>query len=68
MVDIKFIEVRKEGKKKERKRRMKEERKEGRSILVILASLRKSVRTSHGTMDWFQTGKGVHQGCILSQC
>lgn len=45
MVDIKFIEVRKEGKKKERKRRMKEERKEGRSILVILASLRKSVVT-----------------------
>lgn len=45
MVDIKFIEVRKEGKKKERKRRMKEERKEGRSFLVILASLRKSVVT-----------------------
>lgn len=37
MIDIKFIEVRKEGKKKERKRRMKEERKEGRNILVILA-------------------------------
>ena len=26
------------------------------------------VRTGHGTMDWFQIGKGVHQGCILSQC
>ena len=25
-----------------------------------------TVRTGHGTMDWFQTGKGVHQGCILS--
>ena len=25
-------------------------------------------RTRHGTMDWFQTGKGVHQGCILSPC
>ena len=25
-----------------------------------------TVRTRHGTMDWFQTGKGVHQGCILS--
>ena len=24
------------------------------------------VRTRHGTMDWFQIGKGVHQGCILS--
>ena len=27
-----------------------------------------TVRTGHGTMDWFQTGKGVHQGCILSLC
>ena len=26
------------------------------------------VRIRHGTMDWFQTGKGVHQGCILSPC
>ena len=26
------------------------------------------VRTEHGTMDWFQIGKGVHQGCILSPC
>ena len=25
-----------------------------------------TVRTGHGTMDWFQIGKGVHQGCILS--
>ena len=24
-----------------------------------------TVRTLHGTMDWFQIGKGVHQGCIL---
>ena len=24
------------------------------------------IRTGHGTMDWFQVGKGVHQGCILS--
>ena len=28
----------------------------------------KIVRTEHGTMDWFQIGKGVHQGCILSRC
>ena len=27
-----------------------------------------TVRTRHGTTDWFQTGKGVHQGCILSPC
>ena len=26
------------------------------------------VRTRHGTMDWFQIGKGVHQGCTLSPC
>ena len=25
-----------------------------------------AVRTGHGTTDWFQIGKGVHQGCILS--
>ena len=27
-----------------------------------------TVRTARGTMDWFQIGKGVHQGCILSPC
>ena len=27
-----------------------------------------AVRTVHETMDWFQIGKGVHQGCILSSC
>ena len=26
------------------------------------------VRTGHGTTDWLQIGKGVHQGCILSPC
>ena len=26
------------------------------------------VRTGHGTADWFQIGKGVHQGCISSPC
>ena len=27
-----------------------------------------NIRTGHGTTDWFQIGKGVHQGCILSPC
>ena len=30
--------------------------------------MKKQVRTRHGTIDWFQIGKGVHQGCILSPC
>ena len=29
---------------------------------------KKTVRTGHGTSDWFQKGKGVRQGCILSPC
>ena len=27
-----------------------------------------TVRTGHGTIDWFKIGKGVHQDCILSLC
>ena len=27
-----------------------------------------TVRSGHGKIDWFQIGKGVHQGCILSPC
>ena len=27
-----------------------------------------TVRTRHGTMDWFKIGEGVHQGCIVSPC
>ena len=27
-----------------------------------------TVRTRHGTMDWFHIGKGIHQGCILLPC
>ena len=27
-----------------------------------------TVRTGHGKIDWFQIGKGVHQGCMLSPC
>ena len=30
--------------------------------------VRKQVRTGHGKTDWFQIGKGVRQGCILSPC
>ena len=34
----------------------------------LYASQGATVRTGHGTIDWFQIGKGVHQGCILSPC
>ena len=32
----------------------------------LYAGQEATVRTGHGTMDWFQIGKGVRQGCILS--
>ena len=34
----------------------------------LYAGQETTVRTRHGTMDWFQTEKGVPQGCILSPC
>ena len=34
----------------------------------LYAAQAATVRTGHGTMDWFQIGKGVHQGCILLPC
>ena len=34
----------------------------------LYASQEATVRTGHGTTDWFQIGKGVRQGCILSPC
>ena len=34
----------------------------------LYAGQEASVRTRHGTTDWFQIGKGVRQGCILSPC
>ena len=37
-------------------------------LLRNLYAVRKQVRTGHGTTDWFQIGKGVRQGCILSPC
>ena len=45
------------------------------SLVLITSLLRNlyagkeaTVRTGHGTTDWFQIGKGVRQGCILSPC
>ena len=37
-------------------------------LRYLYAGQEATVRTGHGTTDWFQTGKGVHQGCILSPC
>ena len=34
----------------------------------LCADQEATVRTGHGTTDWFQIGKGVCQGCILSPC
>ena len=34
----------------------------------LYAGPKARVRTGHGITDWFQIGKGVHQGCILSPC
>ena len=34
----------------------------------LYAGQETTVRTVHGTTDWFQIGKGEHQGCILSPC
>ena len=34
----------------------------------LYAGQEATVRTGHGTTDWFQVGKGIRQGCILSPC
>ena len=34
----------------------------------LYAGQEATVKTRHGTKDWFQIGKGVHQGCLLSPC
>ena len=34
----------------------------------LYAGQEATVTTGHGTIDWFQIGKGIHQGCILSPC
>ena len=36
--------------------------------MYLYAGQEATVRTGHGTTDWFQTGKGVCLGCILSPC
>ena len=38
------------------------------SLRNLYAGQEATIRTGHGTTDWLQTGKGVHQGCILSPC
>ena len=40
----------------------------GLEIKNLYAGQQATVRTGHGITDWFQTGKGVRQGCILSPC
>jgi len=37
-------------------------------LRILFAGQEAILRTGHGTTDWFQTGKGVRQGCILSPC
>ena len=37
-------------------------------LINLYAGPGAAVRTGHGTTDWFQIGKGVYQGCILSPC
>ena len=37
-------------------------------LMNLYAGQEATVRTGHGTIDWFQIGKGVHQSCILSPC
>ena len=38
------------------------------SVFNLYAGQEATVRTGHGIKDWFQIGKGVYQGCILSPC
>ena len=37
-------------------------------LINLLQGQEATIRTGHGTTDWFQIGKKVHQGCILSSC
>ena len=37
-------------------------------LRTLYAGQEATVRTRHGTTDWFQIEKGVHQGCVFSPC
>ena len=37
-------------------------------LINLYAGQEATVKTGHGTMEWFQIGKGVRQGCVLSPC
>ena len=37
-------------------------------LRYLYAGQEATLRTGHGTTDWFQIGKGIRQGCILSSC
>ena len=37
-------------------------------VRILYAGQEATVRTGYGTTDWFQIGKGIYQGCILSPC
>ena len=37
-------------------------------LRTLYAGQEATVRNGHGTADWFQIGRGVYQGCILSSC
>ena len=37
-------------------------------LRTLYAGQEATIRTGHGAIEWFQIGKGVHQGCILSPC
>ena len=37
-------------------------------LRILYTGQEETVRTEHGTTDWFQIGTGVHQGCIMSPC
>ena len=38
------------------------------SLEICVQVRKQQLEIGHGTTDWFQTGKGIHQGCILSPC
>ena len=49
---------------------MENSERDGNTCLLrnLYAGQEAAIRTGHGTTDWFQIGKGVRQGCILSPC